>query len=143
MISSPQPYTSPGRTRYWRRKPCATTDPATSQKYFYVYFPEHCWISGTTVYSGFTYSSVARAPYEELPTKIFLENSATAPRLFHKYYNGQWDEPGMGGMASELFPAVTGETDGDPQWYGAPIAIVLWRSWITANTSPTGNPRTA
>jgi hypothetical protein len=99
----------------------AATDPASSEKYFYVYFPEHCWISSTTVCSGFTYLSVARAPYEDLLTKIFSENSTTAPRLFHKYYNGQWDEPGMGGMASDLFPAVTGETDGDPQ--------VVWSSY--------------
>ena len=27
---------------------------------------------------------------------------------------GQWDQPGMGGKASEVFAAVTGETDGDP-----------------------------
>jgi hypothetical protein len=34
---------------------------------------------------------------------------------FHKYYNGQWNSNGLDGPATELFPAVTGETDGDPQ----------------------------
>jgi len=35
--------------------------------------------------------------------------------LFHKYYNGEWEAPGIGGQASETFPGVTGETDGDFQ----------------------------
>jgi hypothetical protein len=42
-------------------------------------------------------------------------NGTTASKLFHKYYEGQWDQPGMGGKAGELFSAVTSETDGDPQ----------------------------
>ena len=39
-------------------------------------------------------------------------------------------QPGMGGMASDLYPAVT------------PTAIVLWRSWITVSILRTANPRT-
>lgn len=115
MIGGPQPYTSQGALDIGDGNLVVATDPTTLQKYFYVYFPQHCWISSTTVCAGFTYLSVARAPYDELLTEIFVEGSTTAPRLFRKYYNGQWDQPGMGGVASELFPAVTGETDGDPQ----------------------------
>ena len=89
------------------------TDPTTSQKYFYIFFPEHCWINSTKFCSGFTYLSVARAPYEAL-LKAAMDGT-TASELFHKYYEGQWHQPGMGGKASELFPTVTGETDGDPQ----------------------------
>ncbi len=56
---------------------------------------------------------MARAPYEEL-----LTTAATGSRvskLFNKYYNGNWDQPGLGGLASETFPNVTGKTDGDYQ----------------------------
>jgi hypothetical protein len=90
-----------------------TTDPVTLQKYFYIHFPMHCWINSTTFCSGFTYLSVARAPYEALLTAASMGNSTTG--FFHKYYDGQWDQPGLEGLASELLPDVTGETDGDPQ----------------------------
>jgi hypothetical protein len=82
------------------------TDPATGLKYFYIYF-------GTDT----TYLSVARVQYDELLCAIFMADSAKFPATgrFHKYYNGQWDSNGLDGPATELFPAVTGETDGDPQ----------------------------
>ena len=88
-------------------------DPATSQKYFYIYF-------GTAT----TYLSVARVPYEELLCTVFMGNSgsnAIASNLFYKYYNGKWNQPGLNGNNSEIFPAVTGETDGDAQ--------VLWSAY--------------
>jgi len=81
---------------------------------FYIFFPEHCWINGTTFCGGVTYLSAARAPYEEL-LKAAFRDGTTASKLFHKYYDGRWDQPGMGGKASEVFANVTGETDGDPQ----------------------------
>jgi hypothetical protein len=115
IISGPQPYDAQGALDIGDGNLVVATDKSTLQKYFYIYFPEHCWINSTTFCSGFTYLSVARAPYEALLTAAFLDSSTTVPGLFHKYYNGQWDQPGMGGKASELFPAVTGETDGDPQ----------------------------
>jgi hypothetical protein len=114
MISGPQPYNSQGALDIGDGNLLVTTDTSTLQKYFYIYFPEHCWISSTTVCSGFTNLSVARAPYEALLTAASKEQT-TATGLFYKYYDGQWDQPGMGGKASELFPAATGETDGDPQ----------------------------
>lgn len=87
-------------------------DPETGQKYFYIYF-------GTDT----TYLSVARAPYDELLCAIFMADPARMPATgrFHKYYEGQWSSAGLDGPASELFPAVTGETDGDPQ--------VFWSSY--------------
>ncbi len=87
-----------------------TTDPATRQKYFYVYF-------GTDT----TYLSVARASYDALLQAAFAEGEdATifpATGQFSKYFQGQWNQPGLNGKSSELFPAVTGETDGDPEIY--------------------------
>jgi hypothetical protein len=113
IISGPQPYTAKGALDIGDGNLVVATDPTTSQKYFYIFFPEHCWINSTKFCSGFTYLSVARAPYEAL-LKAAMDGT-TASELFHKYYEGQWHQPGMGGKASELFPTVTGETDGDPQ----------------------------
>jgi hypothetical protein len=113
IISGPQPYTAKGALDIGDGNLVVATDPTTSQKYFYILFPEHCWINSTQFCSGFTYLSVARAPYEEV-LKAAMDGT-TASELFRKYYEGQWDQPGMGGKASELFPTVTGETDGDPQ----------------------------
>jgi hypothetical protein len=115
IISGPQPYTAQGALDIGDGNLVVASDAITLQKYFYIYFPEHCWISSTTFCNGFTNLSVARAPYAALLTAAFTDGSRAAPGLFHKYYDGQWDEPGMGGKASELFPGVTGETDGDPQ----------------------------
>jgi hypothetical protein len=115
IIGSPRPYTSRGAFDIGDGNLVVATDKTTSQKYFYIFFPEHCWINSTTFCDGFTYLSVARAPYEQLLAAALTKDAATARGLFRKYYNRQWDQPGLGGKASELFPTVTGETDGDPQ----------------------------
>lgn len=113
IIGGPQPYTSQGALDIGDGTLVVTTDPRTLQKYFYIHFPLHCWINSNDFCSGFTYLSVARAPYEALLTAASMGNSVTG--FFHKFYDGQWDQPGLVGLASELFPGVTGETDGDPQ----------------------------
>jgi hypothetical protein len=113
IISGPQPYIAQGALDIGDGNLVVATDPITSQKYFYIFFPEHCWVNSTKFCNGFTYLSVARAPYEDL-LKTAMEGT-TASKLFRKYYEGRWDQPGMGGIANELFPTVTGETDGDPQ----------------------------
>jgi hypothetical protein len=88
------------------------TDPVTQEKYFYIFFPQHCW-TAIAQCSDFTYISVARAPYEEFLTTAAAGSSVS--NLFLKYYNGEWNQPGLGGLASETFPGFTGETDGDFQ----------------------------
>ncbi|HZR56676.1 MAG TPA: IPT/TIG domain-containing protein [Terriglobales bacterium] len=112
IISAPRPYSAQGAFEIGDGSLVVTTDPTTMQKYFYIYFPGGCSVNNVPC-DDFTYLSVARAPYDELLAKAFLNNSAAG--LFHKYYNGKWNQPGMEGKASELFPAVTGQTDGDPQ----------------------------
>ncbi|HEY6339531.1 MAG TPA: IPT/TIG domain-containing protein [Candidatus Sulfotelmatobacter sp.] len=113
ILSAPRPYDSNGAFDIGDGNLTVATDPTTSQKYFYLFFPQHCWINSTTTCNDFTFLSVARARYEELLTTA--SNSRTATGLFHKYYEGLWEQPGMLGQASDVFPAVTGETDGDPQ----------------------------
>ena len=113
ILGGPQPYIAEGALDIGEGTLVPYTDPVTSQKYFYIFFPLHCWINSTTFCNGFTYLSVARAPYEEVLTTAYVGGTATG--LFYKYFQGQWNEPGLDGKASELFPAVTGETDGDPQ----------------------------
>jgi len=115
IVSGPQPYVAQGALDIGDGNLLVVTDAATSQKYFYIYFPEHCWNTSTAFCDGYTNLSVARAPYEALLTAALLDGFTTVPPLFHKYYDGQWDEPGMGGKAGELFPGATGESDGDPQ----------------------------
>jgi hypothetical protein len=97
IISGPRPYDSQGALDIGDGRLVVAADTTTLRKYFYVYFPQHGWIGSTTVCSDFTYLSVARAPYEELLTAAFLGPSTAVPRLFHKYYDGQWEQPGMGG----------------------------------------------
>jgi hypothetical protein len=106
IIGGTHPYSAQGHLDIGDGNLVVTTDPITRQKYFYIYF-------GTET----TYLSVARAPYEELLCALFTSDSKKMPATgrFHKYYNRAWGSAGLDGPASELFPAVTGETDGDPQ----------------------------
>jgi hypothetical protein len=106
IISGTHPYNANSHLDIGDGTLVVVTDPATKQKYFYIYF-------GTDT----TYLSVARAPYDELLCAIFMAASGkfVATGQFHKYYNGGWESNGLDGPATELFPAVTGETDGDPQ----------------------------
>jgi hypothetical protein len=117
VISGPQPYTADGASDVGDGNLMVATDPATLQKFFYIYFPQHCWVTGTATCNDFTYLSVARAPYEQLLLAAMnaTENSFPVRGMFHKRYQGAWNEPGIDGKADELFPGVTGETDGDPQ----------------------------
>lgn len=106
IISGTHPYNPQGQLDIGDGDLVVATDPATHQKYFYIYF-------GTDT----TYLSAARASYDELLCAIFMTDSTKMPATgrFHKYYNGAWNSAGLDGPATELFPAVTGETDGDPQ----------------------------
>ena len=53
------------------------------------------------------------------PVSCFLcagsEQRRGFSRTLLKYYKGKWDQPGLGGLASETFGGVTGETEGDFQ----------------------------
>jgi hypothetical protein len=106
LIISGSPYNADGALDIGDSTLVVYTDPTTSQKYFYVYF-------GTDT----TYLSVARASYDELLQAAMSQSPFPATGLFLKYYSGEWNQPGMNGKQSELFPGVTGETDGDSQVY--------------------------
>jgi hypothetical protein len=112
ILTVPHPFNPHGATDVGENPLVPHTDPASGEKYFYIFFPQHCWTAHAQC-SDFTYISVARAPYQELLT-LAAEGSPVS-NLFLKYYNGEWNQPGLGGLASETFPGVTGETDGDFQ----------------------------
>lgn len=105
IVGGTQPYNPNGANNMGDGNLLVATDAVTQQKYFYIYF-------GTEN----TYLSVARASYEELLGAIST-NGADMPAKgrFRKYYNGHWNSPGLDGKAAEIFPAVTSQTDGDPQ----------------------------
>jgi hypothetical protein len=69
--------------------------------YFYVYFPD--WIAnGTTQPTTTTVVSVARAPIDAvLQAAVGSHPHAAA---FEKYYDGQWNQPGIGGLSTDLNP---------------------------------------
>lgn len=112
ILTVPHPVDPTGATDVGENPLIPYTDPSTYEKYFYIFFPQHCW-TATAQCSDFTFISVARASYEELLATAAMGGSVS--KLFHKYYNGKWNQPGLGGLATETFPGVTGQTDGDFQ----------------------------
>lgn len=70
-------------------------------KYFYVYFPD--WIAnGITQPTTTTNVSVARASI----ASVYQAASGQTPHAasFSKYYQGQWNQPGIGGLSTDLNP---------------------------------------
>lgn len=81
--------------------PFAIGDPplviAPDGKYFYVYFQD--WFQDGTA----TMSSVARASIDSVLQAAFGgERHYAAP--FTKLYQGAWDQPGLGGLSTDLLP---------------------------------------
>jgi hypothetical protein len=66
-------------------------------KYFYVYFQDLMKTGKTTNIS------VARAPIAEVIQDAF-GSSVHFAAAFQKYYQGAWDQPGIGGLSSDLGP---------------------------------------
>lgn len=64
--------------------------------YFYIYFPDVVDNGDTD-----TGMSAARVSYSDLLTAAA---SGTALPSFQKYYNGQWNQPGLGGQSSSVLP---------------------------------------
>jgi hypothetical protein len=66
-------------------------------KYFYIYFGD--WLKdGVT-----TNTSVARAPIAEVLQDAF-GGSLHFAAPFKKYFQGAWDQPGIGGLSTDLMP---------------------------------------
>ena len=66
-------------------------------KYFYIYFLD--WLkSGVN-----TTASIARAPIAEVLQAAF-GGSVHYAAPFEKYYQGAWDQPGIGGASTDLIP---------------------------------------
>jgi hypothetical protein len=70
-------------------------------QFFYVYFPD--WIAnGTTQPTTSTIVSVARAPIALVLEAASCERPHAA--AFQKYYEGEWGQPGIGGLSTDLNP---------------------------------------
>ncbi len=70
-------------------------------QYFYVYFPD--WIAnGTTQPTTTTIVSVARAPIASVLDAASGERPHAA--AIEKYYEGEWSQPGIGGLSTDLNP---------------------------------------
>ncbi|MGA3089641.1 MAG: hypothetical protein ABSD75_13575 [Terriglobales bacterium] len=73
--------------------------PSPDGKYFYIYFQD--WLRNGAA----TMLSVARAPIDSILERAFGgQRQFAAP--FHKYYAGQWDQPGIGGLSTDLLPSA-------------------------------------
>ena len=53
IVSGPQPYTSRRALDIGDGSLVAATDTTTMQKYFYLFFPEHCWINSYHILQRF------------------------------------------------------------------------------------------
>ena len=80
-------------------------------QYFYIYFPD--WIDTDQLKPvETTHLSVARAAIASVFAAAFSPDPHAAP--FVKYYQGAWDQPGIGGLSTDLNP--------DAQYSGSPNA---------------------
>jgi hypothetical protein len=68
--------------------------------YFYIYFPD--WIANGTDFPRATVVSVARVQITALLEAAFGADPHAA--AFEKYYQGAWDQPGIGGLSTDLNP---------------------------------------
>jgi hypothetical protein len=102
--------------------------------YFYVYFSD--WLSDGTV----TNLSLARAPVSELLEAAFGGNVQRAAP-FSKYYQGSWEESGIGGASTDLAPNA--HDGAEPQVaydnaLGCYVAISDVSQYMTYAESPDG-----
>jgi hypothetical protein len=75
--------------------------PDPAGQYFYFYFPDKVTKGGVDG-SPYTFFSAARVPMDELLHAAF-DHEAPAPLpSFEKYYEGRWDQPGVGGLSTSL-----------------------------------------
>lgn len=90
-------------------------DPSGS--YYYIYFPDKVTKGGFD-HTHRTYFSVARVPMDALLRAAFAGNASATLPSFEKYYEGQWDQPGLGGFSTSVLNPDS--TAGDPQvaWSG-------------------------
>jgi hypothetical protein len=90
-------------------------DPAGT--YFYYYFPDELAKGGGLFGGHLTFLSVARVPMDE-----FLQAASDGTKLpgFKKYYKGEWDQPGLGGLSTSILNPAS--RAGDPN--------VIWSEYL-------------
>ncbi|HVI09411.1 MAG TPA: hypothetical protein VND65_14075 [Candidatus Binatia bacterium] len=93
-VNQPFSYTGQGMPFAIGDPPLVTTPDG---KYFYVYFQD--WLIG----GAQTNLSVARASIADVLQQAF-SGSVHHSALFQKYYQGAWQQPGIGGASTDLAP---------------------------------------
>lgn len=93
--------------------------PDASGRYFYYYFPDKVK-SGGVGGSDLTFFSVARVPMDEFLRAAFDCDTPRALPFFEKYYQGKWDQPGLGGLSTSVLNPQS--SAGDP--------VVTWSYYL-------------
>jgi len=91
----------------------------SSGQYFYYYFPDKVK-SGGVGGSDLTFFSVARVPMDEFLHAAFDRDTPKALPSFEKYYQGKWDQPGLGGLSTSVLNPQS--SAGDP--------VVTWSDYL-------------
>jgi hypothetical protein len=93
--------------------------PDPTGTYFYTYFPDKVTKGGFDGGSD-TFLSVARVPIDQLLQAAFDQEGAAPLPSFKKYYQGQWDQPGLGGFSTSVLNPQS--IAGDPS--------VIWSDYL-------------
>ena len=93
--------------------------PDPSGKFYYYYFPDKVF-SGGRDNSPNTFFSVARVPIDDLLHAAFDQEGAGPLPSFEKYYAGDFDQPGLGGLSTSILNPESAA--GDP--------VVIWSDYL-------------
>jgi hypothetical protein len=93
--------------------------PDPTGEYFYYFFPDKVSKGGFDG-SDLTFFSVVRVPMDALLHAAFDSDSPQPLPSFEKYYQGNWDQPGLGGLSTSVLNPQS--IAGDP--------VVIWNEAI-------------
>lgn len=93
--------------------------PDPAGEYFYYYFPDKVKKDGFDG-SPYTFLSVARVPVDEFLHAAFDDETPRVLPSFEKYYQGAWDQPGLGGLSTSVLNPQS--SAGDP--------VVIWNEFL-------------
>ncbi|MFZ0800448.1 MAG: hypothetical protein WCA13_01755 [Terriglobales bacterium] len=93
--------------------------PDPAGKYYYIYFPDKVTKGGFD-HGHDTFFSVARVPMDALLQSAFGQEETGALPSFEKYYQGEWDQPGLGGFSTSILNPQS--IAGDPS--------VIWSEYL-------------
>jgi hypothetical protein len=83
--------------------------------YYYIYFPDKVTKGGFHG-SHDTFFSVARVSMDQLLHRAFDRDVPGALPSFEKYYDGNWDQPGLGGLSTSILNPQSDAGDPNVAW---------------------------